>query len=101
MNKRFSQLLITLILPMLLIMFLWLARQTQAGSPDVCASGCTYSSIQAALDDDGTVGTTLVLAAETFAENIEITRSITLVGAGPGVTIIDGQMTDTAVLISL
>lgn len=100
MNKRYSQLFITLTFPMLLVMFLWLARQTQAGSPDVCASGCIYSSLQAALDDNDTVGTTLVLAAETFAENVEITRSITLVGAGPGMTIIDGQMTDTAVLIS-
>ena len=100
MIKRLPFLSLALILPLLLGFTLLFARQTLAGSPDVCATTCTYSTIQEALNDDNTVGTTLILAGETFTENVEITRSITLVGAGSGLTIIDGQLAGTVIHIS-
>lgn len=99
MTKRLSYLSLPLLLSILLVTGVLIFSQAQAGGPDVCASGCAYNTIQAALNDNATVGTTLQLAGETFFENVEITRSITLVGAGTGMTIIDGQVTDTAVLI--
>jgi hypothetical protein len=89
-----------LLLPLLLIAALFSASKVRAGVPyDICAA-CTYPTIQAAVNDDATVGTTLTIAPETFPENVEITRSITLIGAGPSLTIVDGQMTDTVFLIS-
>ena len=100
MIKRLPFLSLALILPLLLGFTLLFARQTLAGSPDVCATTCTYSTIQEALNDDNTVGTTLLLAGETFTENVAITRSITLVGAGSGLTIIDGQLAGTVIHIS-
>lgn len=100
MNRRISLFIAVLLLPMLLTAMLFAASRTQAGSPDICASGCTYATIQEAVNNDSAVGTTLTIAAETFSENVEITRSITLVGAGSALTIVDGQMTDTVFLIS-
>ncbi len=101
MKRRLSLLIAVLLFPMLLVTLLFATSRTQAAptADDVCAVGCMYSTIQGAVDSSLT-GSTLNIAAETFTENVEITRSITLVGAGPGLTIVDGQMTDTVFLIS-
>ncbi|MEZ4592587.1 MAG: choice-of-anchor Q domain-containing protein [Chloroflexota bacterium] len=103
MTKRLLFLFMIAALPVLLVMGFLAAGQAQAGSPDVCAggpgAGCAYSTIQAALNDENTEGTTLILAQETFTENLEITRTISLVGLGPG-TVIDGDLADSVVLIS-
>ena len=61
---------------------------------DVCASDCTYSSIQAAINDSGP-GDIIDLAAETFTEPITINEDITLSGAGAGSTIIQAGSTPT------
>ena len=99
MTRQLFLLSAVLILPLLLAAALIFVISVQAGSPDICASDCTYGSIQEAVNDDSTVGSTLVLAAESFSENVEITRSISLVGAGPTLTFIDGQLADTVILI--
>lgn len=99
MTKRTPLLLTTLILPILLISILLFVSGTQAGTYTICSSMCTYSSIQEAVTE-GPDNMPMTIAPETFSENVEITRSVTLVGAGPGLTIIDGQMTDTVILIS-
>lgn len=103
MTKRLLFLFSIVALPLLLVMGFLATGQAQAGSPNVCAggsgAGCAYSTIQAALNDDTTEGTTLILAQETFTENLEITRTISLVGLGPG-TVIDGGLTDSVVLVS-
>jgi uncharacterized repeat protein (TIGR01451 family) len=54
---------------------------------DVCESGCTYSSIQAAIDD-ADPGDFIDIAAETFTETITVDVSVTIQGAGAGSTII-------------
>jgi hypothetical protein len=51
---------------------------------DVCASGCTYSTIQAAIDDP-TDPSPITVAPETFAESITIDRPLVLKGAQFGV----------------
>lgn len=99
MPKRLSLLLTALLLPMLLVATLIFASRTQAGSGDICAVGCTYSTIQQAVSTHPTENVTLAIGSGTFAENVEITRSISLAGAGEGLTIIDGQMTGTVVLV--
>ena len=101
MTKRLSLLLTTFILPVLFLLILVSVHQIRAGGPyDICALGCTYSTIQTAVDADATVGQTLTIAPETFSETVQITRSITLVGAGSNATIIDGQNSDTVILIN-
>ncbi|MCA9901668.1 MAG: hypothetical protein KC433_25985 [Anaerolineales bacterium] len=103
MMKRFSLLAVSLVVPLLLAFMLLSAQQIWAGgapTPDVCAVGCNYSTIQAALNDSQTVGTTLHLAGETFTETIEITRSITLMGVNANTTIINGNFVNTVVHIS-
>jgi hypothetical protein len=98
MTKRLSFLAMTLWLPLLLGALLFVSKRVQAGSPDVCAI-CTYPTIQDAATN-GPENTLLTIGAGTFFENVEITRSVIFQGAGPGITIIDGQVTDTAVLVS-
>lgn len=99
MTKRLHFLLPALTLPLLLLGTLMFATKIRAGTYDICA-GCTYSGIQDAVNDDANVGQTLTIAPETFSETVEITRSITLVGAGSGLTIIDGQGADTVIWIN-
>lgn len=53
----------------------------------VCASGCDFTTIQAAIDaasSDGTVN----VAAGIYTEQITINKSLTLIGAGTGATTI-------------
>jgi len=53
----------------------------------VCASGCDFSSIQAAINS-AVDGDTIDLAAETFTEAVTIDKSINLEGDGPENTIV-------------
>ncbi len=99
MTKRLLQLLAVLTLPLLFLGTLLFTTRLSAGAYDICST-CTYVSIQIAVNDDSNVGAVLTIGPETFIENVEITRSVTLVGAGAGLTVIDGQLTDTVVLIN-
>lgn len=56
----------------------------------VCPSGCDYSSIQAAVDE-AAAGDTILIGAGTYPENVEVYKGLTLRGAGPELTIIDGN----------
>ncbi len=98
MTKRLSLLSATLIFPLLVATVFLMVRQAQAGSlsPVVCST-CTYKTIQDAATF-GPENTPMVIAAGTYAVNVEITRSVQFVGESP-LTVIDGQMLDTAVYI--
>lgn len=54
----------------------------------VGATGATYASLAAALADAGCAS--IQIAAGTFATNVSIERSVTIEGAGPGATRLDG-----------
>ncbi len=54
----------------------------------VCASGCDFTAVQTAVDAAGD-GDTIVLADETFVENVFIDKSITLTGEEG--TVLDGN----------
>ena len=101
MTPRLSRLSLALFLPLLLAASLIFVTKTQAGTPpDICESTCAYSTIQEAVSTHEPDGDTLVIAAETFSETVEITRSMTLVGAGAGATIIDGNAFGTVILVT-
>jgi parallel beta-helix repeat protein len=56
----------------------------------VCPSGCDFSTIQAAINAAQT-GDTITVSSGAYAENLTITTSLTLQGADPTTTIIDGS----------
>lgn len=66
---------------------------------DVCASGCTYSSVQAAIDAASN-GATIHVCAGTFSGNITIGKSLTLVGPGAGATTLSGNQNGSAVTVN-
>jgi sulfatase modifying factor 1 len=55
----------------------------------VCPSGCDFTSIQAAISA-APEGSTIQVKAGTYKENLIITKPLSLVGEGPGKTIIQG-----------
>ncbi len=61
----------------------------------VCASGCNYTTIQAAVNA-ASPGDTITVAAGTYTEQVVITKNLTLTGAGSSTTII--QAPDPLVL---
>ncbi|MCB8978546.1 MAG: hypothetical protein H6657_14080 [Ardenticatenaceae bacterium] len=98
MNRRLPLLFTLLALPVLVGSLLFV-NQLYAGTADICPSGCTYVSIQDAVTN-GPENTPLTIAAGTFTENVSISRSVILVGAGSGQTIIDGNAADSVIMIS-
>jgi predicted outer membrane repeat protein len=67
---------------------------------DVCASGCFFSSVQAAIDV-ASPGQTITVCAGTFTGNLDIDQDLTLIGAGSGFgagnTILQGTGTGSVV----
>jgi hypothetical protein len=61
---------------------------TAPGTLTVCSSGGQYSTIQAAINAAGP-GDTINVCAGTYAENLDVTQSVTINGAGQGQTIIE------------
>lgn len=70
------------------ILSLVVASAAGAGTTrSVCSSGCSYSTIQAAIDA-ASDGDTIAVGAGTYTEQLTDTKSLTLVGAGAAQTVI-------------
>jgi nitrous oxidase accessory protein NosD len=70
-----------------------------AATLTVCPSGCTFSTIQAAIDAAGS-GDRIRIAAGSYSENLNTgAKDLSLTGAGAGKTTIDGDGSGTVVTI--
>lgn len=76
----------------------WLANKATAASLDVCPSGCTYATIQSAVDNAMPFDN-INVSAGTYAENVVIDKSLTVQGTDASSTIIDGTNTDSVFII--
>ncbi len=74
---------------------------TEAAAPHVtrlvCPSGCPYTSIQAAIGASSAGDEVRVLAG-VYLENITLKAGVSVIGSGPGLSIIDGQALNAVVL---
>jgi ferredoxin len=66
---------------------------------DVCANGCPFSTVQAAIEA-AAAGDTITLCAGSFTGNLTINKDLTLVGAGEDVTTLQGDGAGTVVTIN-
>lgn len=62
---------------------------TGSGGITVCASGCSYATVEAAVDA-APAGATVTIGAGAYAGQISITKDVTIAGAGAGQTILTG-----------
>jgi lysophospholipase L1-like esterase len=77
---------------------LWQNFHTTPNSLNVCPNGCTYSTIQAAVNAANPED--IILVAEgTYVENVQIDKSLTINGAGEGKTILDGNQANSVFII--
>lgn len=70
---------------------------SSAATLDVCPSGCTYTTVQAAVDAAAS-GDTIDVGAGTYVGSVTIIRNVTIQGAGAGLTILDGGGSGNVVL---
>ena len=77
----------------------WLVFQATAATLDVCPIGCTYSTIQNAVDNAMPFDL-IDVSAGTYAENLVIDKSITIQGDAATNTIVDGTDTDSVFIIT-
>lgn len=61
----------------------------------VCLSGCPYTSIQAAIDNSPE-GATITVGPGSYQENVFISKSLRIIGSGPGVSILQPQPPTTS-----
>src|ERR1700733_834477 len=92
MRMRFVMLLVAVIVGV------GIRSTALAGRLRVCANGCPYSTIQAAIDAAQT-GDTIKIAPGTYTENPRIlpptaAKRLTLQGSGALTTIVDGNQQD-------
>lgn len=76
----------------------WLANMATAAPLDVCPSGCTYATIQSAVDN-AVPFDNINVSAGTYSENVVISKSLTIQGADASSTIVDGTDTDSVFTI--
>ncbi len=71
-----------------------LPRAAHAATYRVCPSGCTYTTINAAVSNASTVnGDTISVHAGTFTESVNVTKNLTIIGAGASATIVQANTT--------
>ena len=66
---------------------------------DVCHNGCPYATIQGAINNSSP-GDTIRIAAGTYFEHLSVPKSLILVGAGAGQTVVDAGGAATALAIT-
>ncbi len=95
MKIKFSQ---ALFFPVIILgMFFWLFTQMPSANGLTCNVPGSYATIQTAVSD---LSCDIIdISAGTFAENLTITRSLTLQGASKNSTIIDGSASGTVISI--
>lgn len=72
---------------------------TPGGAFTVCPSGCTHTTIQAAVNA-APAGGTVAVRAGTYVENVTIGKSLTLIGAGRDTTEIDGDRAGPVIAVT-
>ena len=85
--RRLQYVVMSIGLPLALVFIVWISAQPAAGA--ACAVPGTYATIQAAANDANC--DLINIAAGTYHENLVLTRTVSLQGAGRDVTIIDGN----------
>jgi parallel beta-helix repeat protein len=76
---------------------LLLTGSTNAATLTVCSSGCSYSSIQKAIDTSSN-GDTILVQSDTYFENLNVTNQLTLRGIGN--PIVDAWGSGSAITLS-
>jgi hypothetical protein len=102
MKIKLLALIGAVVFPLLLWQSIGVYKVASAGSAltfDVCSGGsCIYSTVGQAASAVP-AGSTLNLLAGTYTENLVITKSLTIQGQGPGLTILDGGGRDTVLIV--
>ena len=78
-------------LPALFLTAAALAVSASAETITVCTKGCDHTSIQAAIDAAAEAGDVIEIGPGVWMENLYSNKQLTLRGAGPDLTIIDGS----------
>ena len=103
LNKKLFWLVFAIALPLFSLSAVLSALAAPNDTHTVCASGCDFSSIQAAINA-AISGDTLSLAGETFTEPFTVSKSLTIQGAGTENTILqaaESQALATSRVISV
>lgn len=90
-KERLSRLITSIILGLLLagVVLYALADQTRLAFANSCEVPASYPTIQSAIDDP--TCDTINVAAGVYAETVLISRNVAISGAGPELTIVDGN----------
>src|SRR3569832_1183481 len=84
---------------MLTITAATLAHEAGAADLNVCASGCSFPTIQSAINSSH-ANDVIHIAAGTYFENLLVpNQRLTIVGAGQNLTVIDGRQRGTVVTL--
>lgn len=69
---------------------LFLSSTAYAATLSVCSSGCTYSTIQSAINAAANSGDTINVGSGTYTENLIVNKSVDLEGPNSGIATING-----------